>query len=58
VTKPIAETGSGTIRGKAVEASWKGKNGQGSAKGTVTKQDSSGRATEIRWSNGVIFMRD
>jgi hypothetical protein len=58
VTKPIAETASGTIRGKEVEASWKGKNGQGSAKGTVTKVDSSGRATEIRWSNGVIFMRD
>jgi hypothetical protein len=52
----IAERGSGTINGRNVTASWVGRMGSGSARGTVeTAPD--GRATAIRWDNGGVFQK-
>jgi len=53
----VSQKGEGNINGKSVSVKWEG-SGSGSATGTVTKVDSSGRATRIEWSNGVIFTRD
>ncbi len=50
------EKGQGTITGGDVSASWKGFLGSGSSSGKITV-DSSGKATEIKWSNGVRFYR-
>ncbi len=50
------EKGQGTITGSDVSASWKGLLGSGSSSGKITV-DSSGKATEIKWSNGVSFYR-
>ncbi len=50
------ETGQGTIEGDRISASWKGQLGAGSAVGQITV-DSSGRATELKWNNGVRFYR-
>jgi hypothetical protein len=50
------EKGQGTITGSDVSASWKGLLGSGSSSGKITV-DSSGKATEIKWENGVRFFR-
>lgn len=50
------QVGQGTVNGLAVQASWQGARGSGSAKGTLIT-DPVGRATEIKWSNGVTFVR-
>jgi hypothetical protein len=50
------EQGQGTIKGNNVSASWKGQQGVGSSAGKLTT-DSSGRATEVKWNNGVRFYR-
>ncbi len=50
------EKGQGTITGSDVSASWKGLLGSGSSSGKITV-DSSGKATEIKWKNGVRFFR-
>ncbi len=50
------EKGQGTITGGDVSASWKGFLGSGSSSGKITV-DSSGKATEIKWNNGVRFYR-
>jgi len=52
----IAERGSGTVNSRNVTASWVGRMGSGSARGTVeTAPD--GRATTIRWDNGGVFQK-
>jgi len=53
----IGQTGKGTLTGDSITASWSDAGGTGSAKGKVTKVDAQGRATEIKWENGVIFFR-
>ncbi len=50
------EKGQGTITGSDVSVSWKGLLGSGSSSGKITV-DSSGKATEIKWKNGVRFFR-
>jgi hypothetical protein len=50
------EKGQGTITGGDVSASWKGLLGSGSSSGKITV-DSSGKAVEIKWNNGVRFYR-
>jgi hypothetical protein len=52
------QTGKGYINEKNVAASWSDKEVTGSATGEITKTDAQGRATEIRWSNGVVFTRN
>ena len=51
-----AERGSGTISGRSVNASWTGRMGSGTAHGTV-EVGADGRATAIRWDNGVVFRK-
>jgi hypothetical protein len=53
----LDETGRGYIEGTKVTATWSGKNGSGSATGTVIV-DAAGRATKIQWSNGIVFTRN
>ena len=50
------EKGEGTLSGNSVSASWKGQKGSGSSAGQITRE-SSGKATEIKWNNGVKFYR-
>jgi len=50
------ERGQGTIQGNDLSVSWKGLLVSGSATGKITRS-SSGRATEIVWSNGARFIR-
>lgn len=50
------ETATGTITGSTVEASWSGKNGYGSATGTI-KSGPDGKTNRIEWTNGVVFFR-
>jgi hypothetical protein len=52
----IAERGSGKINGRSVTASWSGRMGSGSARGTV-EVAADGRATAIRWDNGTILRK-
>jgi hypothetical protein len=51
------EKGEGTIKGNDLSASWAGQQGHGSSAGKITAVDSSGKATEIKWNNGVRFYR-
>lgn len=51
------EQGIGSISGNTIQASWKGSQGNGSAKGSITKVDRTSQAREIVWSNGVVFYR-
>ena len=50
------ENATGTITGSTVKASWSGKNGYGSATGTI-KTDPNGNTNRIEWTNGVVFSR-
>ena len=50
------EKGEGTLSGNNVSAFWKGQKGAGSSAGQITRE-SSGKATEIKWNNGVRFFR-
>jgi len=50
------EKGEGTLSGNNVSAFWKGQKGSGSSAGQITRE-SSGKATEIKWNNGVKFYR-
>ncbi len=50
------EKGQGTITSSDLSASWKGLMGSGSSSGQITV-DSSGKAFEIKWNNGVRFFR-
>ena len=50
------ENGEGELVGSGISAKWSGTNGSGSASGNVTV-DAAGRATRIKWSNGVVFTR-
>ncbi|MDD5645742.1 MAG: hypothetical protein PHW86_01060 [Candidatus Bipolaricaulis sp.] len=52
----IHETGTGTITGNQVSASWNGDLGSGSATGTITVGPDN-VATLIQWSNGSTFFR-
>ena len=52
----IHESGSGTVDGGDIQASWNGDRGSGSASGQVTV-DSKGKATQIVWNNGIVFFR-
>lgn len=47
------ERAQGTINGVSLSVNW----GAGSATGTITAWDASGRATRIEWSNGSVFTR-
>jgi hypothetical protein len=49
--------GEGTVTGNSISATWTGDWGPGSATGTI-KVDATGRATQIDWSNGVVFKRN
>ena len=49
--------GEGTVTGNSISATWTGDWGSGSATGTI-KLDATGRATQIDWSNGVVFTRN
>jgi hypothetical protein len=49
------EKAKGTIDGKNVSAVWN--NGANSAKGTITSQETNGKALKIQWDNGVVFER-
>ncbi len=51
------EVGKGTIRGKAVMASWSGGLIPGSAVGEIVEVDANGVAQRITWKNGVVFFR-
>ncbi|NJL08068.1 MAG: hypothetical protein HC900_07230 [Methylacidiphilales bacterium] len=48
------ETGTGTVNGDRVSASWSGTNGSGTANGIIR---GGANATRIEWSNGVVFMK-
>ena len=50
------ENATGTITGSTVKASWSGKNGYGSATGTI-KSGPDGKTNRIEWTNGVVFFR-
>jgi len=52
----IHETGSGTITGSQISASWSGDLGNGAATGKITT-GASNVATLIQWANGNIFYR-
>lgn len=52
----ISETGTGSIAGRTVTASWNGNWGPGSATGTVSVGPG-GVANRIDWNNGVAFTR-
>lgn len=43
--------------GSNISASWQGQQGSGSSAGKITAVDSTGRATQIEWDNGVRFYR-
>jgi hypothetical protein len=49
--------GEGTVTGNSISVTWTGDWGPGSATGTI-KLDATGRATQIDWSNGVVFKRN
>lgn len=51
------ETGKGTISGNKISAFWKGQQGSGSSAGQITRE-SAGKATEIKWGNGIQFYRE
>jgi len=55
----LSESGQGSLTeaGK-VNASWTNSYGTGRADGTAFGIDSTGRATRITWSNGVVFERN
>lgn len=52
----IHETGSGTITGNQISASWKGDLGSGAATGKITT-GANNVATLIQWANGNTFFR-
>jgi hypothetical protein len=52
----LDEKGKGTIEGTNVSATWSGKNGSGSATGTMVLD--AGVPIKIQWSNGIVFTRD
>ncbi|MGC9529020.1 MAG: hypothetical protein ACP5G2_00100 [Candidatus Bipolaricaulaceae bacterium] len=52
----INETGSGTVFGTQITASWSGDLGSGAGTGTVTL-GAGNLATLIQWSNGNLFFR-
>jgi tetratricopeptide (TPR) repeat protein len=57
VRKGTSETAKGTVDGNRLSVTWTGGPvGTGSATATVIV-DASGRATEIRFSNGAVFIR-
>jgi hypothetical protein len=60
ITNDLAynETANGELKGKVITARWTNRNGTDSAEGEVTEVDSNGRATRIRWKNGVVFQRN
>ncbi|MDQ5986696.1 MAG: hypothetical protein CSYNP_02427 [Syntrophus sp. SKADARSKE-3] len=51
------ESGTGTITGTAIQASWSGSVSRGSATGSISRTDAAGMPTEIKWNNGVVFNR-
>ena len=51
------EKGEGTISGNNMSAFWKGMQGSGSSAGQIMRE-SAGKATEIKWNNGVRFYRE
>lgn len=51
------ESGSGTINGNAIQASWRSNRGSGSVSGTITQVAPDGTAGAIRWSNGDVWSR-
>jgi hypothetical protein len=57
IVSTVGEKGEGVLKGNDVSASWKGNAGAGSATGKITAVDSSGKATQIEWNNGVRFYR-
>jgi hypothetical protein len=50
------QIGQGRITGRSLQASWSGTS-PGQAQGQVVEATPQGRATLIRWSNGVVFKR-
>jgi photosystem II stability/assembly factor-like uncharacterized protein len=50
--------GSGNIEGDNLTTIWSDQQGRHSATGRISKRDSSGRPTELSWSNGVVMFRD
>jgi len=52
-----SETGSGTVNGSDVSASWQGPLGSGSSQGKIVEVDAGGKAAKISWENGVQFHR-
>jgi hypothetical protein len=53
------ERAQGTINGNTLSATWTtAGGGGGTATGTITRYDASGRAIRIEWSNGQVFSRN
>lgn len=52
------ERADGELKGKIIKAKWTNRNGTDSAEGEVTQFGADGRATYIKWKNGVWFSRN
>ncbi len=51
------ENASGILKGNNISASWKRELRSGSLEGKITAIDSTGKATQIDWNNGMRFNR-
>ncbi len=51
------ENASGVLKGNDISASWKRELRSGSLEGKITAVDSTGKATQIDWTNGMRFFR-
>ncbi len=57
VVKDKNENASGILKGNNISASWKRELRSGSLEGKITTVDSTGKATQIDWNNGMRFYR-
>ncbi len=56
---PVAlQKAKGEISGDQITVTWVDLKGEGGNSGEITRKDSSGRALEIRWKDGVVFYRE
>lgn len=54
----INEPASGTIHGDELTLQWQNSGGPGKANGKITARDAQGRAMQIKWTNGITFVRN